>query len=662
MRLVAKTISLISLLAVGCAWTGREAPELGPAPQPPCTPERVAALAASKDPADAVRLDQILTSGSPKAVRCAVSIIRITNDARFYRGLFHLAASGNSALRAEAFEALLETTPDKAHSLTIGFFTKRSVSQKDKVGLIALADRSGSRAALRWLARMLDETQGELRAAILASLRRSTLAAPGESSRQWLAWLDANVKTDLRDCLRRQLAELRRQGAEKDAAYDSLRKSYLALARRDVARAKSPDEIGPYLADALVELRLAALERTRSLKLKALVPDVAEQAGSRDGMLRAAAFMTLAALGDQSHEGLACKALLHDSAPSVRLQAVLYLNGSKAPASIKALVAAARSDVDPTIRSAALGSLAEARWPEAAGMAVEALKSDKHEMREAAAAALGKVGAENSVNALAGLLADPNARVRYAAADSLGQIGSRDAVPALIGALRDREISVAQSAVAALARIGDERAIGPLEELLESPDAVLARLAWRTMLGLCNKEPARLLELARRLTAQKDRDRALMVLTRLTEQVGPNAKEPNPRLLLDASAVYGQLALPERALATAGMAAHMGSADEKIWIAYTALLERSGKESELWSACSVALGRFRGASAATWWEGKFRLIERLVEKGNSKQAVVYINEVSSGVPEPMPESYRPRLKSIRDRLSKPGSRPRPRES
>jgi HEAT repeat protein len=90
------------------------------------------------------------------------------------------------------------------------------------------------------------------------------------------------------------------------------------------------------------------------------------------------------------------------------------------------------------------------------------LSDPQPEVREAAAEALGRTGAFESVPALIALLNDSERRVRWAAAGALGQIGSADAVPALVQALEEKDAGLREVAAQALGEIGSAQAVEAL--------------------------------------------------------------------------------------------------------------------------------------------------------------------------------------------------------
>jgi HEAT repeat protein len=91
-------------------------------------------------------------------------------------------------------------------------------------------------------------------------------------------------------------------------------------------------------------------------------------------------------------------------------------------------------------------------------------------LREAAAAALGRMGAIQAGEPLVTAASDDSAEVRFSAVYALGRIGYEGGLPALVEALRDESVHVRRAAAFGLGRLGSSAAIPALREALESPD------------------------------------------------------------------------------------------------------------------------------------------------------------------------------------------------
>ncbi len=104
------------------------------------------------------------------------------------------------------------------------------------------------------------------------------------------------------------------------------------------------------------------------------------------------------------------------------------------------------------------------------------LMEDRWTVRWAIARALGTVGGEGAVPALAGALRDDNWQVRGIAALSLGRLGGPDAIGALSDVLDDSSAAVRKAAAAALGLIGPEAAaLVPALERMSSDEEEMVR-------------------------------------------------------------------------------------------------------------------------------------------------------------------------------------------
>lgn len=115
------------------------------------------------------------------------------------------------------------------------------------------------------------------------------------------------------------------------------------------------------------------------------------------------------------------------------------------------------------------GSLALGQTPtEKAWSVLETgLKAKSPRPRATAARVLGLITRDAKAASLAqGALADPNADVRAAAAAALGQMGASSSIPALEGALDDKDTAVVLAAANALLKLRSRTAFGVYYEVL----------------------------------------------------------------------------------------------------------------------------------------------------------------------------------------------------
>ena len=243
---------------------------------------------------------------------------------------------------------------------------------------------------------------------------------------------------------------------------------------------------------AAVESRLAALE----LQVKGIEQDPLQRAysflGSENAEMRRLGINTLARIArfdPKSREAI--RGLLHDPSPRVREQAAQMLRNLRDKESapeMKALLA----DSDPATRRRAVQ-------------------------------ALGLMDAREAARDIGNnLIADADDRVRIAAADALGRLRSPEAEEFLTQALRDRNDEVRGAAIASLGAIGATAAAPQLRAMYEQdPGSHRVRLALALKSlgddGPLQKEVARLTEIVNSdadARTKQQAQRELGILTR----------------------------------------------------------------------------------------------------------------------------------------------------
>lgn len=128
-------------------------------------------------------------------------------------------------------------------------------------------------------------------------------------------------------------------------------------------------------------------------------------------------------------------------------------------------------DSDRDVRATALHALGECGEPDAAELALQALRDDDEFVRATAARLLGSVGRpEHAVKLAHSLLEDAEPRVRQHAAESLGLLGGESAVQALLVGLEDPMQQVRLAAVQGLRRLDPGSAAAVLSRrVVEDP-------------------------------------------------------------------------------------------------------------------------------------------------------------------------------------------------
>lgn len=314
-------------------------------------------------------------------------------------------------------------------------------------------------------ARLLDADAAVRRIAVLE------LAEEGEET--GLPWLQRLLAHD-------PDVEVRRESAAGLAARED-QASVVALAgalddREEVVRHAA--------ATSLAELQDPA---AAPWLLSALADTTTPTAGRpHDGFRRAALLRALRGLRAADALGPA-RQLLGDSDPEVRREAIGVIGWLQATIALPDLAGLAARDADAAVRRAATGALGLAADAALVLDTLQAALADPDwTVREEAATTLGKLGADEAVEALRTALADRFWQVRLASVRSLGRLGraSGAAVPEVIAQLEQPSPNLRKEAVIALGQIGDARVAPVLERAAGDPDPdvrKLARLALSTL-------------------------------------------------------------------------------------------------------------------------------------------------------------------------------------
>jgi HEAT repeat protein len=213
--------------------------------------------------------------------------------------------------------------------------------------------------------------------------------------------------------------------------------------------------------------------------------------GSTEVEERRDALMQLGALRRAEASRVALTALA-DPAPIVRATAAYALSALPAEESVPALTPLL-TDKDEFLRQQVCYALGVTRSRAAVSPLVERLTMDKLDsVRAAAAVALGQIGDESAVVALAEVLsprsstiagkkrkAEKNEFLLRAAAHSLGEIRSRAGVPILIETLANENSAadLRREAARSLGLIGDPAAVPALRAAALEADAYLSQIA-----------------------------------------------------------------------------------------------------------------------------------------------------------------------------------------
>jgi HEAT repeat protein len=222
--------------------------------------------------------------------------------------------------------------------------------------------------------------------------------------------------------------------------------------------------VAELLADPSEEVQMAAVEALGRFAVLAgpstLLDRAAPLEAAADAGHRRTAALLLGRLGD-----------LHDLAPEAARAAAARL-------------AFALKDADVAVRQAAAAALGRLRSGEGVDPLLLALADEAPEVRIEAAGALGRLRSAAAVEALALLVRDDDPWVRAAALRALGAVGAPAAFPVVAAALQADEPPEVLAAIDAAVAVGGDAAVPHLLPLLSSPEPEIVKATARVLASL----------------------------------------------------------------------------------------------------------------------------------------------------------------------------------
>jgi HEAT repeat protein len=331
--------------------------------------------------------------------------------------------------------------------------------------------------AIPALIELLSDPNESVRAATRTALERITLRS-FSTSREWSAWWEPNSKLSREEILEdlvnfqydriRHLNEIVERlyllvlSERKDktdpapliAAFNEIESSKVKLyAIRELAaiEGQKPPEVIATLIRAMSDPDAAVRsgsaqalgtsgDPAASDALIAALEDPASQ-------VKAAAAKSLGTLKMKRAAPLLC-GLLADSSDDVAIAAANALGEIADPVALDVLIRIVKSDgVTPGLYEASANALAKMKDPRAIPGLIGLLKSDKDKLRWSAVDALGNLRASDAVEPLKNLaINDANPQIREAALAALNKIGDVSAWETMLQALYDKDKRVAEQA------------------------------------------------------------------------------------------------------------------------------------------------------------------------------------------------------------------------
>ncbi len=208
---------------------------------------------------------------------------------------------------------------------------------------------------------------------------------------------------------------------------------------------------------------------------------------SEDTFVRSQAMLALAFLSDPAVEQLAENMLKTEADPIVRLhcQFALYQTGRNQM--FDELLKAAKSDEDQTaLRAAYVLWYVRESVPEPVLLGLLSHSDSRIKRRAADICAKKPIASDAVIDALVGMLGDRNRLVRSSAKDALAAI-DRKALPALTEAILGTDRNVRESAAQSLVKMGGDEAVRLIMGVLDDASAALRAYAAQSLGSLADE-------------------------------------------------------------------------------------------------------------------------------------------------------------------------------
>ena len=492
--LLRAAVAATFLVYVGC-WVGCAAPEEKPTSPPP-PPEkqeedqadlarfsdaerqlhsvdsevrRDAALAllsmGSERALDAV-LSTLQQTGDPQVKVDLMKAIEFTRDHRCFSALLDLVEHPSDQVRKAAGSALANFTRDEEIRAMTELVSKEGTSDRTRQLLFEALGRGLAFDAVPVLIEGMESSSEATTQAAWGALKRISGRSLSPEPEAWRDWWKTNRVKSREEILEEQLRDrARREEALKEELKD-MQDSFDELLR--VARSAEEgkptallqaldsehDRIRQYAA-----FRLAKLDSDTLNLLPLDQPEIFNTLkaalDSESAEIRRNVTAAIVRLESNARIDLVRKAL-GDQDPEVLLKAIEGIAKDPGEEMTNRLVELLRDHTDPRVREAAANALGKAGAQEATPALVVALDDPTENVRWFAVEGLRKLGAGDAVPKLSEvLLNDESARVREITASTLGELGQPAAIPALRKALEDENERVRAKAAAALQTLAD---------------------------------------------------------------------------------------------------------------------------------------------------------------------------------------------------------------
>jgi HEAT repeat protein len=456
----------------------------------------------------------------PETVRISVmTAFGVQADDRACTPIIAALADQSDGVRQAAKSALQQIhTVQSVHLLeqAAGDVKRPLPIRVQAIGILAdLSDND----AVQPLIKLLSDPDDAVRTASRAALEIITLRRFA-TAREWNEWWRLNSTLTREEMLKQHVALLREDNQNLMRALEKLYLEKLDDPKNQNDAGVFIDALTHCNIPSVKKRAIKGITVLRGEPVRnALVNALAET----DASVRQAAADALAVQADPATAAALLKAM-NDPDSSVRIACAHALGVLKAKEAAPALTAMlSDTAVEAAVAAAnALAELADPAALNAL-IAIVSASATPAPLYDAAANALAKIQDPRALPILVKLLQSPKENVRWAAADALGGLRIGDAVKPLADvALKDQNPQIREAALAALSKIGDKSSLKTLVDALTDKEKRVSDQALRSVLQVADSDPALYDAALDQLVAARSYALAATVLDAAVVQFGIN--------------------------------------------------------------------------------------------------------------------------------------------
>jgi HEAT repeat protein len=590
-------------------------------------------LVATDDEAALKALLEALQADRPEMVRISViTAFGVQADDRACAPIIVALADPSDGVRQAAKSALQQIHTTQSVRLLEQAAGELKRPLLIRVQAINLLGDLRATEAIQALIKLLLDPDEAVRAASRAALESITLRR-FSTAREWNDWWRQSSPLTREEMLQ-QLVELQREDNQNQSRV--LEKLYLKILDDPKNQNDAATFIEALTQCDLVSVKKRAIKGLMPLHGEPVRTALINALAETDASVRQAAADALAAQADAAAAPALLKAM-NDAESSVRVAAAHALGVLKAKAAVPALSAMLSDPaVEAAVAAAnALAELADPAALDALINVVNA-SATPAPLYDAAANALAKIQDPRAVPILVKLLESPKDSVRWASADALGGLRVADAVkPLATVALKDQNPQIREAALAALSKIGDRSALAldTLVDALSDKEKRVADQALRSLTQVADADASLYAAPLDRLVAARSYGLAETVLTAALAQLGGNPNNAQAAAGLRQRLAAGFMTAKEWARARTQLEALVTQSPEKRQ--YVEPLVGCLYAQADYDALLVLLLQTRKAAPELvdyCWQETARAVEQIAAN-DAKKAIAVVNALEKDSPD-----------------------------